>query len=386
MASDRFQRRIDRLLDQVEEAADQRNWERVRQLAEDVLTADPGNLDAVKYLATVERGLSDYPATTKPAILRTPRAAGLPGPGHAAGPRGCLRPHQNPPMASHGPPRSHSTSPSSSRLLDQVEEAADQRNWERVRQLAEDVLTADPGNLDAVKYLATVERGLSDSAPATQPAGFPTPPGSEAQLFWKARACCRSALFSWGWRVTVRPLPSPAATHWPLPGQAVPGRGRQKARSTWKPRTRCWTASRLPSPSSQLCPCSLHSAPPVPRLLLTGIAGQVYRGHQLGIGSTTTAALWEAFAAAFAPMAHLRVVRRRDPVPAYAILQGRTILLPFHILQEELPQEFRCFSNSLALRTICGKSTLGLTGQFQYQVSDNGTHIRVGKPESRRVV
>ena len=65
------------------------------------------------------------------------------------------------------------------RLLDQVEEAADQRNWERVRQLAEDVLTADPGNLDAVKYLATVERGLSDSAPATQPAGFPTPPGSE---------------------------------------------------------------------------------------------------------------------------------------------------------------------------------------------------------------
>ena len=25
-------------------------------------------------------------------------------------------------------------------------------------------------------------------------------------------ACCRSA--SWGWRVTVRPLPSPAATHW----------------------------------------------------------------------------------------------------------------------------------------------------------------------------
>ena len=43
MASDRFQRRIDRLLDQVEEAADQRDWERVRQLAEDVLTADPGN-------------------------------------------------------------------------------------------------------------------------------------------------------------------------------------------------------------------------------------------------------------------------------------------------------------------------------------------------------
>ena len=33
-------------------------------------------------------------------------------------------------------------------------------------------------------------------------------------------------------------------------------------------------------------------------------------------------------------MAHLRVVRRRDPVPAYAILPGRTILPPFHILED----------------------------------------------------
>jgi len=30
----------------------------------------------------------------------------------------------------------------------------------------------------------------------------------------------------------------------------------------------------------------------------------------------------EALAAAFAPMAHLRVVHRRDPVPAYPILQA----------------------------------------------------------------
>ncbi len=69
MASDRFQRRIDRLSDQVEEAADQRDWERVRQLAEDVLTADPGNADAIKYLATVERGLSGSPRATRPAAF-----------------------------------------------------------------------------------------------------------------------------------------------------------------------------------------------------------------------------------------------------------------------------------------------------------------------------
>ncbi|MFB3092764.1 MAG: hypothetical protein ACE1ZD_06125 [Dehalococcoidia bacterium] len=34
-------------------------------------------------------------------------------------------------------------------------------------------LTADPGNADAIKYLATVERGLSGSPRATQPAAFP---------------------------------------------------------------------------------------------------------------------------------------------------------------------------------------------------------------------
>ena len=37
MASDRIQRRIDRLLDQAEEAADQSNWDRVRELAENIL-------------------------------------------------------------------------------------------------------------------------------------------------------------------------------------------------------------------------------------------------------------------------------------------------------------------------------------------------------------
>lgn len=55
MASERVRQRIDRLLDQVEEAADQRAWERVQTLANDVLTLDPQNRDALAFLAAAER-------------------------------------------------------------------------------------------------------------------------------------------------------------------------------------------------------------------------------------------------------------------------------------------------------------------------------------------
>jgi len=37
MVSDQFQRRIDRLMDQIEEAADQRDWQRARESSNDVL-------------------------------------------------------------------------------------------------------------------------------------------------------------------------------------------------------------------------------------------------------------------------------------------------------------------------------------------------------------
>ena len=40
MATERIQRRIDRLLDQVEEAADQEDWEAVRRLSRQVLALD----------------------------------------------------------------------------------------------------------------------------------------------------------------------------------------------------------------------------------------------------------------------------------------------------------------------------------------------------------
>ena len=57
MASKRFQRRIDRILDQLEDAADRRDWPAVRQGALDLLVFDPENEDAKKFVADAERAL-----------------------------------------------------------------------------------------------------------------------------------------------------------------------------------------------------------------------------------------------------------------------------------------------------------------------------------------
>ena len=58
MASERIQRQIDRLLDQVEEAISQRKWPVARDNAQDVLALDPENSDARAYLAAAKRALS----------------------------------------------------------------------------------------------------------------------------------------------------------------------------------------------------------------------------------------------------------------------------------------------------------------------------------------
>ena len=48
--------------------------------------------------------------------------------------------------------------------MDQIEEAADQRDWLRVRELSIDVLLADATNADAQDFLALAERAPSNSA------------------------------------------------------------------------------------------------------------------------------------------------------------------------------------------------------------------------------
>ena len=65
MPSERIQRQIDRLLDEVEEAMSGQDWEAVGERARSVLRLDPENQDALSYLAAAER--DQTPGTTQPA-------------------------------------------------------------------------------------------------------------------------------------------------------------------------------------------------------------------------------------------------------------------------------------------------------------------------------
>jgi len=77
MASERIQGRIDRLLDEVDEAMRELNWEQVRDRSQAVLALDPNNQDALTFLAAAERALggSTAPTTvthTAPTLTTTP--------------------------------------------------------------------------------------------------------------------------------------------------------------------------------------------------------------------------------------------------------------------------------------------------------------------------
>ncbi|MSQ15328.1 MAG: hypothetical protein EXR50_05645, partial [Dehalococcoidia bacterium] len=58
MTSERIQRRIERFLDETDEAAAQLDWERVREHAHGVLGLDSENQEALTYLAAAERNLA----------------------------------------------------------------------------------------------------------------------------------------------------------------------------------------------------------------------------------------------------------------------------------------------------------------------------------------
>ena len=57
MPSENFQRRIDRILDQIEDAADRLDWTAVRLGALALLVFDPENEDAKIFLADAQRAL-----------------------------------------------------------------------------------------------------------------------------------------------------------------------------------------------------------------------------------------------------------------------------------------------------------------------------------------
>src|SRR5437764_985945 len=55
MPSERIQRRIERMLDEADEAVGHKDWVAVHENAQAVLALDPDNADARTYLAAVER-------------------------------------------------------------------------------------------------------------------------------------------------------------------------------------------------------------------------------------------------------------------------------------------------------------------------------------------
>jgi hypothetical protein len=57
MDSERIQRQIERLLDEIDTAASERNWATVQEIAQHVLTFDPDHVEARAFLAAAERGL-----------------------------------------------------------------------------------------------------------------------------------------------------------------------------------------------------------------------------------------------------------------------------------------------------------------------------------------
>jgi class 3 adenylate cyclase len=71
MPSERVQRRIDRLLDQAEAAADSRKWAEVQELAREVLLLDEDNSDAASLLRVAE-GMDSSPGSV---LSESPRAA-----------------------------------------------------------------------------------------------------------------------------------------------------------------------------------------------------------------------------------------------------------------------------------------------------------------------
>ena len=67
MASERIQHRIERFLDEADEAVARYDWESVSQASRAVLALDPENQDAITFLAAVDR------ASGEPSTLKIPK-------------------------------------------------------------------------------------------------------------------------------------------------------------------------------------------------------------------------------------------------------------------------------------------------------------------------
>ena len=75
MANDRIQRRIDRLLDEADQAVDQRDWAVVQDRAQQVLTFDPEHTEALGFLAAADRSLAGAPLAAADVRVSTEASA-----------------------------------------------------------------------------------------------------------------------------------------------------------------------------------------------------------------------------------------------------------------------------------------------------------------------
>ena len=78
MPSERVQRQIDALLDQIERAASRLDWATVRELSDGVLALDPDNRDANAFLEAAARALDPTPAAGPPDAEPTLRGPSPP--------------------------------------------------------------------------------------------------------------------------------------------------------------------------------------------------------------------------------------------------------------------------------------------------------------------
>ena len=101
------------------------------------------------------------------------------------------------------------------------------------------------------------------------------------------------------------------------------------------------------------------------------LPGKTFHGSdQLGAGVHHNRRLVpvEPTAAALAPVAHLRVTHRHHPVPAHPVPEAHSVTGALHVLEQQLPQQFRCRHYLLAPGAVLRQFPLRPSRQFQQPV------------------
>ena len=153
----------------------------------------------------------------------------------------------------------------------------------------------------------------------------------------------------------------------PAPWQS--GCGLRRRRSAWyrrchkrhrpwplPPARRCWPRSPPPVPAPPGCPERCRAIPPTAVISWESVSTTI---AALCPSNRRLLLLWPW---------RLRVMHRHHPVPAHPVLEAHSALSPFHVLEQQLPQQFRCRHNPLALGAILRQFPLRQPRQLQQPV------------------